>query len=137
MLSITTSGPKGAYIGQFGPYFTDKYKTPWGMAINFDDEYSDEVRNFFIENAVYWFRNYHFDALRLDAVHAIYDFSAKPFLQELAQRVNEFSIEKGRKYYLIAESDLNDTRLINPPEQGGLALMPSGQMIFITAFIRY
>jgi maltooligosyltrehalose trehalohydrolase len=115
-------GPEGAYIGQFGHYFTDKYKTPWGMAINFDDAYSDDVRNFFIENALYWFRYYHIDALRLDAVHAIYDYSAKPFLEELAQRVAQFSLEAGRKYYLIAESDLNDVRLIKPPAQGGFGL---------------
>jgi maltooligosyltrehalose trehalohydrolase len=115
-------GPEGAYIGQFGPYFTDKYKTPWGMAINFDDAYSDDVRNFFIENALHWFRNYHIDALRLDAVHAIYDFSAKPFLQELAEHVSQFSLETGRKYYLIAESDLNDVRLIRPSALGGFGL---------------
>jgi maltooligosyltrehalose trehalohydrolase len=80
------------------------------------------VRNFFIESALHWFKHYHIDALRLDAVHAIYDFSAKPFLQELAERVSQFSLETGRKRYLIAESDLNDVRLIQPPSLGGFGL---------------
>lgn len=115
-------GPEGNYTSNFGPYFTAKYKTPWGSAINFDDAYSDGVRNFFIENALYWFREYHIDALRLDAVHAIYDFGAKHFLTELAERVEEFSQQHGRKYYLIAESDLNDVRVIRPPEMGGYGI---------------
>jgi maltooligosyltrehalose trehalohydrolase len=115
-------GPEGAYAGQFGHYFTEKYHTPWGRAINLDDEYSDEVRSFFIENAAFWFRHYHIDGLRLDAVHALCDLSAKPFLKELGDRVNRLSFEVGRKYYLIAESDLNDVRIINPPEKGGFGL---------------
>jgi len=111
-------GPEGNYLHDYGPYFTEKYKTPWGQAINFDGAYSNEVRNFFIENALYWFKNYHIDALRLDAIHGIYDFSAKPFLQELSERVEEFSINEGKKYYLIAESDLNDSRIVRPRERG-------------------
>jgi maltooligosyltrehalose trehalohydrolase len=112
-------GPEGNYLWDFGPYFTDKYKTPWGMAVNFDNAYSNEVRNFFIENALHWFRNYHIDALRLDAIHGISDLSARPFLQELAERVEELSLKEGRKFYLIAESDLNDSRVIRPRELGG------------------
>ncbi len=112
-------GPEGNYLWDFGPYFTDKYKTPWGMAVNFDDAYSNEVRNFFIENALHLFRNYHIDALRLDAIHGISDLSAKPFLQELAEKVEEFSLKRGRKFYLIAESDLNDSRVIRSRELGG------------------
>lgn len=112
-------GPEGNYLRDFGPYFTGKYKTPWGEAVNFDDEYSDDVRNFFIENALHWFGNYHVDALRLDAIHAIFDMSAKPFLQELAEKVEAFSAEQGRKFYLIAESNLNDVRTIRPTELGG------------------
>jgi maltooligosyltrehalose trehalohydrolase len=111
-------GPEGNYLADFGPYFTDKYRTPWGRAINFDAAHSDEVRNFFIENALHWFGNYHIDALRLDAIHAIYDTSAKPFLQELAERVEEFSTQQGRKVFLIAESNLNDVRVIRPRESG-------------------
>ncbi|MDI6891064.1 MAG: malto-oligosyltrehalose trehalohydrolase [Thermodesulfovibrionales bacterium] len=115
-------GPEGNYLWDYGPYFTDKYKTPWGKAINFDDAYSNEVRNFFIENALHWFRNYHIDALRLDAIHGISDLSAKPFLQELAEKVEEFSLKEGRKFYLIAESDLNDSRIIKPRDLGGYSI---------------
>jgi maltooligosyltrehalose trehalohydrolase len=115
-------GPEGNYLWNFAPYFTEKYRTPWGSAVNFDDPYSDYVRNFFIENAIHWYRNYHMDALRLDAIHAIYDMSAKHFLQELAERVEDFSNEQGRKFYLIAESDLNDVRVIRPRELGGYGI---------------
>ena len=80
-------GPEGNYLTEFGHYFTDRHHTPWGRAINFDDRDSDEVRRFFIENALYWVGDFHIDALRLDAVHAIYDLSARPFLQELADAV--------------------------------------------------
>ncbi|MBI4639117.1 MAG: malto-oligosyltrehalose trehalohydrolase [Candidatus Tectomicrobia bacterium] len=115
-------GPEGNYLADFGPYFTEKYRTPWGKAINFDDAYSDHGRNFFMENALYWFQHYHIDALRLDAIHAIYDMSAKPFLQELAEQVQEFSYQQGRKYSLIAESNLNDVAIIHPKEMGGYGL---------------
>lgn len=114
-------GPEGNYLSEFGPYFSDKYKTPWGKAINFDDVHSDEVRNFFFENAISWLRDYHVDALRLDAVHAIYDMSARPFLQELAEKVANYS-QKNRRCYLIAESDQNDVRLVNPAERGGYGI---------------
>ncbi len=115
-------GPEGNYLSQFGPYFTDKYKTPWGEAINFDDAYSDPVRHYFICNALFWFEQYHIDALRLDALHAVFDMSAKPFLRELAEHVNDFSNRRGRKYYLIGESDLNDTKLIRTWRQNGYGL---------------
>ncbi|MGB7445138.1 MAG: malto-oligosyltrehalose trehalohydrolase [Coleofasciculaceae cyanobacterium] len=115
-------GPEGNYTSNFAPYFNPNYQTPWGSAINFDNAYSYGVRNFFIENALYWFREYHIDALRLDAVHAIYDFGAKHFLAELVEAVTNFSQEQGRKFYLIAESDLNDIRLIQPKELGGYGL---------------
>lgn len=84
-------GPEGNYFNDFGPYFTEKYKTPWGKAINFDDAYNDEVRNFFSENALYWFEHFHIDGLRLDAIHAINDDSAKPFLKELNEKVDDWS----------------------------------------------
>lgn len=112
-------GPEGNYIAEFGPYFTGKYKTPWGKAINFDDEYSEQVRNFFVQNALYWFEYFHIDALRLDAIHGIYDMSAKHILQELAEEVEKFSNKQKRKFYLIAESDLNDARVIRRKELGG------------------
>ena len=112
-------GPEGNYLANFGPYFTDKYRTPWGQAINFDDAYSDAVRNYFVENALHWFRDYHIDALRLDAIHGITDMSALPFLQELADYVRRFSAQAGRDFYLIAESDLNDPKVVRPDSEGG------------------
>ena len=115
-------GPEGNYLADFGPYFTEKYRTSWGRAVNFDCAYSDCVRNFFIENALFWFRDYRIDALRLDAIHAIYDMNAKHFLRELAEKVEDFSYKNGRKFYLIAESNLNDVRVIRPGESGGYGL---------------
>ncbi|WP_017720822.1 malto-oligosyltrehalose trehalohydrolase [Kamptonema formosum] len=115
-------GPEGNYTGQYGPYMTEKYNTPWGWAMNFDDAHSPEVRNYFIENALYWFDRYHIDALRLDAVHAMYDLGAKHFLQELADRVAALSESVGRKLYLIAESDLNDVRVIHEKEFCGYGM---------------
>jgi maltooligosyltrehalose trehalohydrolase len=115
-------GPEGNYLGSFGPYFTDNYKTPWGAALNFTGPLSDEVRRFFIENALYWITECHIDALRLDAVHAIMDCSAYPFLEELATVVHAQAARLNRQVYLIAESNLNDTRLIRPPGLGGHGL---------------
>lgn len=115
-------GPEGNYLNNFGPYFTDKYKTPWGDAINFDGPYSDEVRRFFIVNALYWITEYHFDALRIDAIHGIFDFSAKHFLQDLGESVQKQAKALDRNVYIIPESDLNDVRLINPIEVGGYGL---------------
>ncbi|HYR03650.1 MAG TPA: malto-oligosyltrehalose trehalohydrolase, partial [Syntrophobacteria bacterium] len=115
-------GPEGNYLGDLAPYFTDRYRTPWGPAINFDGPCSDEVRRFFIENALSWATEFHVDALRIDAVHAIRDFSAKPFLHELAEAVHEQAERLNRRIHLIPESDLNDTRLIHPPEMSGFGL---------------
>ncbi|SIT74262.1 malto-oligosyltrehalose trehalohydrolase [Pontibacter indicus] len=115
-------GPEGNYLNDFGPYFTDKYNTPWGKSLNFDDAHSDHVRNFFIQNALLWLRDYHIDALRLDAVHAILDTGAKHFLQELQEHVEHLEQQLGRHFILIAESDLNDVRVINPMEKGGYGL---------------
>ncbi len=115
-------GPEGNYLRDFGPYFTNTYSTPWGEAINFDSAYSKEVRTFFIENALHWFSHYHVDALRLDAIHAIFDMGAKHFLSELSERVEEFSQKNRRKYYLIAESDLNDSRVVIPRESWGYGI---------------
>ncbi|MBN1596146.1 malto-oligosyltrehalose trehalohydrolase [candidate division FCPU426 bacterium] len=115
-------GPEGNYLREFAPYFTDHYQTAWGEALNFDAAGSDEVRLFFIQNALHWFKNYHIDGLRLDAVHAITDMSANPFLAELADEVKTCAREMGRDLWLIAESDLNDARLIRPRELNGYGL---------------
>ncbi len=115
-------GPEGNYLHDFGPYFTDRYRTPWGSAINFDGPNSDEVRRFFIENAVSWVTEFRVDALRLDAVDGIYDFSALHFLQELGAAVHEQAERLNRRIYVIAESDLNDVRIVRSPELGGYGL---------------
>jgi maltooligosyltrehalose trehalohydrolase len=115
-------GPVGNYLSRFGPYFTERHRTPWGAAVNFDSRGSDEVRRFFIDNAVGWIRDYHIDGLRLDAVHAIVDTSAVHFLERLAREVRALENDLGRRLYVIAESDLNDPRLIESPEIGGYGL---------------
>jgi len=115
-------GPEGNYLANFGPYFTNRYRTPWGDAINFDGPLSDEVRHFFISNALYWTTEYHVDALRIDAIHGIFDFGAHHFLQELGEAVHEQAEALARNIYVIAESDLNDVRVINPIELGGYGL---------------
>jgi maltooligosyltrehalose trehalohydrolase len=120
-------GPEGNHLGQYGPYFTDKYKTPWGDALNFDDAWSDGVRNYFLQNARMWLEDYQVDALRLDAVHAIKDFSAITFMQELKNLALEIGHRTGCKKQLIVEMDLNDPRYINPPAKGGYGM--DGQWI--------
>ncbi|MBV8514102.1 MAG: malto-oligosyltrehalose trehalohydrolase [Acidobacteria bacterium] len=117
-------GPEGNYLNEYGPYFTDFYHTPWGSALNFDGRQSDDVRNFFIQSARYWLEQLHFDALRLDAVHSIYDASANPFLAEVSNEVRALSRRLGREIVLIAESDLNDARMVLPtgPEAQGLGM---------------
>jgi len=115
-------GPEGNHLPKFGPYFTDAYKTPWGSALNFDGPNSESVRRYFIENALQWIDDFHIDALRLDAVHALIDRSAKPFLEELAEALHRRGEELGRHVYAIAESDLNDPRMVRSPELGGHGL---------------
>lgn len=115
-------GPDGNYLSKFGPYFTDRFKTPWGDALNFDGPESDEVRAFFIDNALMWLRDYHFDGLRLDAVHAIIDESAIHILEAMAERVAELSALTNRPLVLIAESDMNNPRLVRDPHLGGYGL---------------
>ncbi|HYC56671.1 MAG TPA: malto-oligosyltrehalose trehalohydrolase [Candidatus Binatia bacterium] len=115
-------GPDGNHLERFGPYFTDRYRTPWGPAVNFDGPGSDEVRAFFIDNALAWLRDYHFDGLRLDAVHAILDTRAVHFLEELTARVRQLEESMGRRLVLVAESDANDPRLVWPLERGGFGL---------------
>lgn len=115
-------GPEGNYLGRLGPYFTHTYKTPWGPALNFDGPHSDGVREFFIENALYWQTEFHFDALRLDAVHAIRDIGALPFLRELKDETAERAKILNRSFHLIAEVDLNAPRFILPHDRGGYGM---------------
>ena len=115
-------GPDGNYLGSFGPYFTDRVKTPWGEAVNYDGPHSDEVRRFVVDNALMWLEDYGFDGLRLDAVHAIFSFEAVHVLEDVATAVGGLAKTSGRPLVLIAESDLNDPRLVHPPTQGGYGL---------------
>jgi len=115
-------GPDGNYLAQYGPYFTDHYRTGWGTAINYDGPQSDEVRRFVIDNALMWLTNYGFDGLRLDAVHAMFSFEAVHVLEELSMAVKALGKELGRPLVLIAESDLNDPRLIRAASRGGYGL---------------
>jgi maltooligosyltrehalose trehalohydrolase len=115
-------GPEGGYLGQIGPYFTHDYQTPWGDAVNLDGPESHEVRRFFIDNALMWLRDYHIDALRIDAVHAFFDRSALHFLEQMAGEVDDLEAHLGRRLLLIAESDLNDPRVVTPREANGFGI---------------
>jgi maltooligosyltrehalose trehalohydrolase len=115
-------GPAGNVLERFGPYFTARYATPWGKAVNLDGAFSDEVRAFFIDNGAMWLRDYHFDALRVDAVHAIVDTSAVHFLEEMVLRADDVSAAVGRDLLIIAESDLNDPRVVRAREIGGYGM---------------
>ncbi len=115
-------GPTGNVLGGYGPYFTSRYRTPWGAAVNLDDDGSDEVRRFIVDNALSWLRDYHIDGLRLDAVHAFADMRATHILEELSHAVDTLAAATGRPLFLIAESDLNDPRVVTPRESGGLGV---------------
>ncbi len=115
-------GPDGNYLAKFGPYFNSHHRTNWGDAMNFDGPGSDEVRRFFIDNARMWLRDYHMDGLRLDAVHTMFDNSAVHILEQLAQEVRLLEGYLGRNMVLIAESDLNNPRVVMPQEAGGYGL---------------
>jgi len=115
-------GPDGNYLGKFGPYFTAAHHTPWGDAVNLEDRGSHEVRRFFCDNALMWLRDYHFDGLRLDAVHAYMDRSAINFMEQLGAEVHALQAHTGRSYVVIAESDLNDPRFVTAREAGGYGL---------------
>jgi maltooligosyltrehalose trehalohydrolase len=115
-------GPAGNVLERFGPYFTDRYSTPWGKAVNLDGAGSEEVRRFFIDNACMWLTDYHIDGLRLDAVHAIVDMSARHFLAALADEVGLRAGMLGRNTVVIVESDLNDPRVVRPQAVGGYGL---------------
>ena len=115
-------GPEGNYSANFGPYFTDRYRTPWGLAVNYDGPESDAVRQFAIDNACTWVRDFHVDGLRLDAVQAIYDFGARPILAEIQDAVQWEAAGAHRPVHVIAESNQNDVRLVHPKDRGGLGL---------------
>ncbi len=115
-------GPAGNYLGEFGPYFSERHQTNWGPAVNFDGPGSDEVRRFVIDNALMWLRDYHADGLRLDAVHAIVDDSAVHVLEQLAIEVEALSTHLRRPLHVIAESDLNDPRFARSRDAGGIGL---------------
>jgi maltooligosyltrehalose trehalohydrolase len=115
-------GNEGNYLRNFGPYFTDLHKTPWGDAVNYDAPGAEGVREFVVQNALYWLREYHLDGLRLDAVQTIHDESTKQILAEIKENVADFAREAGREICIIAESDENDSRLVRPPKSGGYGL---------------
>ncbi|WP_028925823.1 malto-oligosyltrehalose trehalohydrolase [Pseudonocardia acaciae] len=113
-------GPSGAYLDRFGPYF--RGSNIWGPSLNLDGPGSDQVRRYVIENALMWLRDFHLDGLRLDAVHALLDTRAVHLLEELAVEVDGLAAHVRRPLSLIAESDLNDPRLVTAREGGGYGL---------------
>jgi len=113
-------GPEGNYLSQFGPYFNENYHTPWGAGLNFDAAWSDGVRDFFIGNATFWMEVCHVDALRLDAVHAIIDASAWPFLRQLSEEVHALGRRLHKRFYVIGENDRNDPAFTEPVNVGGI-----------------
>jgi len=115
-------GPEGNYLGEYAPYFTDRYRTPWGAAINFDGPESDEVRRLLIGSALHWIEVARIDGLRLDAIHAIHDRAPLAFLEELTTRVHQAAARRGRRVHVIAESNANDPRWVWPRERGGYGM---------------
>lgn len=115
-------GPEGNYLAEYAPYFTDVYLTPWGSGVNFDQPGGDEVSRYFIEHALHWLDEFHIDGFRLDAIHAIRDISPKPFLRELTTAVHRRAEELGKRVLVIAESNMNDPRVVNPGVVGGLGV---------------
>jgi maltooligosyltrehalose trehalohydrolase len=115
-------GPEGNYLGEYGPYFTDRYKTPWGPAVNFDGPDAAGVRRHFVDNARYWVSEFHVDGFRLDAIHAIHDASPRHILTEVAEAARDEGRRLGRPVYVVAESHDNDRRLVRPAAEGGIGL---------------
>ena len=113
-------GPAGNYLPEFGPYLTEDHTTPWGPAVNLDRPSSDEVRRYVLDSALMWLRDYHVDGLRVDAVHALVDERATPLLEELSVEVQALGAHLHKPLFLIAESDLNDARMVTAREAGGL-----------------
>ncbi len=112
-------GPEGNYLPEFGPYFTDRYRTPWGAALNFDGPDSDEVRQYVIDNARYWVSEFHLDGLRLDATHQMFDLGARHVLEELASATHAVAASLGRRVLVMGESDLNSPRFVLGADRGG------------------
>lgn len=115
-------GPVGNYTGKFGDYLNKDRKTPWGDAVNLDGKGSDEVRRFFIDSVLMWLKDYHCDGLRFDAVHAFIDLSSVHFLEQISSEVERLSSTLAREFFLIAESDLNDPRIIRTREAYGYGM---------------
>lgn len=115
-------GPEGNYLAEYGPYFTSRYRTPWGSAVNYDGPRSDEVRAFIIGNALHWITEYHMDGLRLDAIHNIFDFSGHHILNQLSEAVQQQSMKLGRRTVITGESNLNDARIVESRRKGGYDL---------------
>ena len=113
-------GPVGNYTGKFGPYLIEAHHTPWGGAVNLEGSWSHQVRRFFCDNALMWLRDFHLDGLRLDAVHAFVDRSAIHFIEQLSTEVAALEASLGRRLVVIAESDLNDPRVVTSRDAGGL-----------------
>ncbi len=113
-------GPEGNNFAEFAPYFTDRYKAPWGTAINFDGEYSDGVKEYFSDNPVFWFEQYHIDGLRVDAVHEMYDRNAINIWQVMYEKIRLHEQKAGRRLYMTAESDFNSPRVTKHPDGGGM-----------------
>ncbi|MTD13949.1 malto-oligosyltrehalose trehalohydrolase [Nakamurella sp. YIM 132087] len=115
-------GPSGNYLPQFGPYLHDAASNTWGSSLNLDGEDADEVRSYILDNLTMWFTEYHVDGLRLDAVHALVDHTARHLLERMAEETDALAAHLGRPLTLIAESDLNDPKLITAREAGGYGL---------------
>jgi maltooligosyltrehalose trehalohydrolase len=115
-------GNEGNYLHLFGPYFTDRHKTPWGNAINYDGPGCEGVRRYFLQNALYWIGEYHLDGLRLDAIQTIKDDSDYHIVEEIRDQVKDLARASGREVCVIAETDENDARLVRPKQFGGFAL---------------
>jgi len=113
-------GYEGNFLDAFGPYFSDKYRTPWGKAMNFDGAWSDGVRDFITGNALYWAEHFHIDGLRLDAIHEMFDRNAVRIWDELYGSVKGWEQRSGKRFWLVAESDGNDPKVVRPPATGGL-----------------
>lgn len=119
-------GPAGNYLPEFGPYFSARHQTSWGPAVNFDGPGSEEVRRFVINNAAMWLRDYHCDGLRIDAVHAITDDSASHILADIAVEAEGLAGQLGRPLFVVAESDLNQTRFVRGRNEAGCGLDDAG-----------
>jgi maltooligosyltrehalose trehalohydrolase len=130
-------GPEGNYVGEFGPYYSDRYRTPWGPAFNFDSRQSDAVREFVLDNVWQWIRDFHFDGLRLDAVHSMFDMSPRHILREIKATADAAAKARDASAMIVVESLLNDVRMVQPPERGGYGLDAEWNEDFHHAVVAY